>query len=102
MVHTEARYAVTPQFSASLLADAGGICQFKNTWAGLGAGNPKFENCYQLASAGFGLGYAHQLFDARLSYARQISGNRGLAANGNDSEGEHRKHQLWLQLSTNF
>ena len=102
MLNTEARYAVTPQFSASLLADAGGICQFKNTWAGLGAGNPKFENCYQLASAGFGLGYAHQLFDAHLSYARQITGNRGLAVNGNDSEGEHRKHQLWLQLSTNF
>ena len=102
MLNTEARYAVTPQFSASLLADAGGICQFKNTWDGLGAGNPKFENCYQLASAGFGLGYAHQLFDARLSYARQITGNRGLAVNGDDSEGEHRKHQLWLQLSTNF
>lgn len=62
--------------------------------------NKKLENCYQLASAGFGLGYVNQLYDARLSYARQINGNRGLAAN--DSVGEHRKHQLWLQVSTNF
>lgn len=102
MLNTEARYAIAPQFSASLLADAGGVCRFKNTWAGWNAGNPKLENCYQLASAGVGLGYVHQLFDARLSYARQISGNRGLDANGEDSEGEHRKHQLWLQISTLF
>lgn len=102
MLNTEARYAITPQFSASLLADAGGVCQFTNTWTGWNAGNPKLENCYQLASAGVGLGYVHQLFDANLSYARQISGNRGLDANGEDSEGEHRKHQLWLQISTNF
>jgi hemolysin activation/secretion protein len=102
MLNTEARYAVTSQFSASLLADAGGVCQFKNTWAGWNAGNPKLENCYQLASVGFGLGYAHQLFDARLSYGRQITGNRGLDANDNDSEGKSRKHQLWLQISSNF
>jgi hemolysin activation/secretion protein len=102
MLNTEARYAVTPQFSASLLADAGGVCRFKNTWAGWNAGNPQLENCYQLASAGFGLGFVNQLFDARLSYSRQITGNRGLDANNEDSEGEHRKHQLWLQVSTNF
>ena len=102
MLNTEARYAITPQFSASLLADAGGVCQFKNTWAGWNAGNPKLENCYQLASAGVGLGYVHQLFDSRLSFSRQITGNQGLAANGDDSEGEHRKHQLWLQISTHF
>ena len=102
MLNTEARYAVTPQFSASLLADAGGVCRFKSTWAGWNAGNPKLENCYQLASAGLGLGFASQLFDARLSYARQITGNRGLDTNGEDSESEHRKHQLWLQVSTHF
>ena len=102
MLNTEARYAVTSQLSASLLTDAGGVCQFKNTWAGWNAGNPKLENCYQLASAGVGLGYAHQLFDARLSYARQITSNRGADSNGNDSEGENRKHQLWLQVSTHF
>ena len=102
MLNTEARYAVTPQFSASLLADAGGVCRFKNTWAGWNAGNPQLENCYQLASAGLGLDFASQLFDARLSYSRQITGNRGLDANGEDSESEHRKHQLWLQVSTHF
>ena len=102
MLNTEARYAMTPQLSASLMVDAGGVCQFKNTWAGLKAGNSKFENCYQLASAGFGLAYTHQLFDARLSYAKQITGNDGLSVNNEDSEGEHRKHQLWLQVSTNF
>ena len=102
MLNTEVRYALTSQFSASLLADAGGVCQFKNTWTGWNAGNPKLENCYQLASAGFGLSYAHQLFDARLSYSRQITGNRGSDANGDDSEGEHRKHQLWLQVGTRF
>ena len=74
----------------------------KGTWQNLECRQPKLENCYQLASAGFGLGYLHQLFDARLSYAKQITGNRGLAANSDDSEGEHRKHQLWLQVSTNF
>lgn len=102
MLNLEGRYAVTPQFSASLLADAGGVCQFKNTWTGWDAGNPKLQNCYQLASVGFGLSYTHQLFDARLSYGRQITGNRGLDSNGNDSEGESRKHQVWLQLSSNF
>ena len=76
--------------------------RFKNTWAGLNAGSSKFENCYQLASAGIGLGYVHQFFDSHLSYSRQITGNRGLDANGEDSEGEHRKHQLWLQVSTHF
>ena len=102
MLNTEARYAITPQFSASLLADAGGVCRFKNTWAGWSVGNPQLENCYQLASAGFGLGFANQLLDARLSYSRQITGNRGLDSNNEDSEGEHRKHQLWLQVSTQF
>ena len=85
-----------------LIGRVGSACQFKNTWAGSSSGNPKFENCYQLASAAFGLGYAHQLFGARLSYARQITGNNGLGANNEDSEGEHRKHQLWLQVSANF
>jgi hemolysin activation/secretion protein len=102
MLNLEGRYAITPQFSASLMADAGGICQFKNTWAGWDAGNPKLENCYQLASAGFGLGYTNQYLDGRLSYGRQITGNRGLDSNGNDSEGESNKHQVWLQISTNF
>ncbi len=79
---------------------SGRVCQFKITWAGLNAGNAQFENCCQLASTG--LGYAHQQFDARLSYAGQITGNHGLDANNEDSEGEHRKHQLWLLVSTNF
>ena len=92
MLNLEGRYAITPQFSASLLADAGGICQYKNTWAGWDVGNPKLQNCYQLASAGFGLGYTNQYVDGRLSYGRQITGNRGLDSNGNDSEGEIKKH----------
>ena len=85
-----------------MLANTDGSCQLKILGKNWNAGNPKLENCYQLTSAGFGLGYLHQLFDARLSYAKQITGNRGLAANSDDSEGEHRKHQLWLQVSTNF
>lgn len=102
MLNLEGRYAITPQFSASLLADAGGVCQFKNTWANWDAGNQKLQNCYQLASAGFGLGYTNQYVDSRLSYGRQITGNRGLDSNGNNSEGESKKHQLWLQVTTNF
>ena len=102
MLNLEGRYAIMPQFSASLLADAGGICQFKNTWASRDAGNPKLQNCYQLASVGFGAGYTSQYFDGRLSYGRQITGNRGLDSNGNDSEGENDKHQVWLQITTNF
>lgn len=102
MLNLEGRYAITPQFSASLLADAGGICQFKNTWAGWDAGNPKLQNCYQLASLGVGAGYTSQYFDGRISYGRQITGNRGLDSNGNDSEGESNKHQVWLQITTNF
>ncbi len=102
MINLEGRYAVTPQFSASLLADAGGVCQFKNTWAGWNAGNPKLENCYQLASAGFGLGYVNQYLDAKLSYGRSITGNRGLDNNGRDSEGENNKHQVWMQVTTRF
>ena len=62
----------------------------------------KLQNCYQLASAGFGLGYTNQYVDSRLSYGRQITGNRGLDSNGNNSEGESKKHQLWLQVTTNF
>jgi hemolysin activation/secretion protein len=102
MLNLEGRYIITPQFSASLLADAGGICRFKNTWVGWDAGNPRLENCYQLASAGFGLGYTNQYLDGRLSYGRQITGNRGLDSNGEDSEGESNKHQVWLQITTNF
>ena len=102
MLNLEGRYAITSQFSASLLADAGGICQFKNTWTNWNAGNPKLQNCYQLASAGFGLGYTNQYVDSRLSYGRQITGNRGLDSNGNDSEGKSKKHQVWLQITTNF
>lgn len=102
MLNLEGRYSITPQFSASLLADAGGICQYKNTWAGWDVGNPKLQNCYQLASAGFGLGYTNQYVDGRLSYGRQITGNRGLDSNGHDSEGESKKHQVWLQITTNF
>ena len=85
-----------------MLADAGGVCQFKNTWAGWNAGNAKLQNCYQLASAGVGLGYSNQHMDAKLSYGRQISDNRGLDSNGNDSEGENNKHELWLQIMANF
>ena len=102
MLNLEGRYAITPQFSASVLADAGGVCQFKNTWAGWNAANPGQDNCYQLASVGFGLGYTHQLFDARLSYAKRITGNEGADVRGNDSENEDSKQQLWLQVSTNF
>lgn len=102
MLNTELRYAISPQFSASLLADAGGVCQYKNTWAGWNAGNPKLQNCYQLASAGFGLNYTNQYVDANLSYGRQITSNHGLDANNKDSEGENNKHQLWLQLSMRF
>jgi hypothetical protein len=57
---------------------------------------------YLLASAGLGLGYAYQLFAARLSDSSQTTGNHGLDANGDDSEGENRKHPLWLQVSTHF
>lgn len=85
-----------------MLADAGGVCQFKNTFAGFNAGNPKLENCYQLASVGFGLGYTNQYLDAKLSYGRRVSSNRGLDSNGNDSEGEDNKHQVWLQIMTQF
>ncbi|MES2637456.1 MAG: ShlB/FhaC/HecB family hemolysin secretion/activation protein [Pseudomonadota bacterium] len=102
MLNLEAKYAITSQFSASLLGDTGGVCQFKNTWTGWNAGNPKLENCYQLASVGFGLGYANQYLDAKLSYGRQITSNRGLDSNGNDTEGENSKHQLWLQVGTSF
>lgn len=102
MLNLEAKYAITSQFSASLLGDAGGVCQFKDTWAGWNAGNPKLKNCYQLASVGFGLGYTNQYLDAKLSYGRQITGNRGLDSNGNDTEGEDSKHQVWLQIGSNF
>lgn len=102
MLNFETRYAITPQFSASLLGDAGGVCQFKDKFPGFDAGNPKFKNCYQLASVGFGLGYTNQYLDAKLSYGRQITGNRGLDSNGNDTEGEDNKHQLWLQVATSF
>ena len=102
MLNLEGKYAVSPQWSASVLADAGGVCQFKNTWAGWDAGNAKLKNCYQLASVGFGLGYSNQHLDAKLSYGRQITGSRGLDSNGNDSEGENNKHQLWLQIMANF
>ena len=102
MLNLEGRHAITPQLSASLLADAGGICQFKNTWANWNAANPKLQNCYQLASAGFGLGYTNQYLDGRLSYGRQITGNRGVDSIGKDSEGESNKHQVWLQITTNF
>ena len=102
MLNLEGRYAITPQFSASLLADAGGICQYKDTWTNWDAGNPKLQNCYQLASAGFGLGYTNQYIEGRLSYGRQVTGNRGVDSNGNDSEGENKKHQVWLQITTNF
>lgn len=102
MLNLEGRYAITPQFSASLLADAGGICQYKDTWANWDAGNPKLQNCYQLASLGVGAGYTNQYLDGRLSYGRQITGNRGLDSNGRDSEGESKKHQVWLQITTHF
>lgn len=102
MLNLEGKYALTSQWSASVLADAGGVCQFKDTWAGWNAGNPKLENCYQLASVGLGLGYTNRYLDAKLSYGRVISSNRGLDSNGNDSEGENNKHQVWLQVMTNF
>jgi len=102
MLNLEGKYAVSPQWSASVLADAGGVCQFKNTWAGWDAGNAKLKNCYQLASVGLGVGYSNQHLDAKLSYGRQISANRGLDSNGNDSEGENNKHQVWLQIMANF
>ncbi len=102
MLNLEGKYALSPQWSASVLGDAGGVCQFKDTWTGWNAGNPKLQNCYQLASVGFGLGYTNQYLDAKLSYGRQISSNRGLDSNGNDSEGEDNKHQIWLQVMTNF
>ena len=102
MLNLEGRYIIAPHFSASILADAGGVCQFKNTWAGWNAGNPKLQNCYQLASTGFALGFSNESFAARLAYNRQITGNRGLDANGNDSEGESSKHQLWLTVEAGF
>ena len=102
MLNLEGRYTLSPQWSASVLADAGGVCQFKNTWAGWDAGNPNLKNCYQLASLGLGLGFANQYLDAKLSYGRQITGNSGLDSFGNDSEGENNKHQVWLQLMTKF
>lgn len=102
MLNLEGRYIIAPHFSASILADAGGVCQFKNTWAGWDAGNPKLQNCYQLASTGFALGFSNKSFAARLAYNRQITGNRGLDANGNDSEGESSKHQLWLTVEAGF
>ncbi len=102
MLNLEGKYAFSPQWSASVLGDTGGVCQLKNTFTGFNAGNPKLENCYQLASVGFGVGYTNQYLDAKLSYGRQISGNRGLDSNGNDSEGEDTKHQVWLQIMTQF
>ena len=102
MLNLEAKYAITSQFSASLLGDTGGVCQFKDTWAGWNASNPKLKNCYQLASIGFGFGYTNQYLDAKLSYGRQITGNRGLDSNGNNTEGEDSKHQVWLQIGSHF
>ena len=102
MLNLEGKYAFNQNWSASLLGDAGGVCQYKNTWAGWNAANPNLRNCYQLASIGFGVGYSNPYLDGRLSYSRQISGNPGLDSNGNDVEGENRKQQLWLQLGTNF
>ncbi len=102
MVNLEGKYAFNQNWSASLLGDAGGVCQYKNTWTGWNAANPNLRNCYQLASAGFGVGYSNPYLDGRLSYSRQISSNLGLDSNGNDVEGEKRKQQLWLQLGTNF
>lgn len=102
MLNLEGKYAIAQNFSASVLADAGGVCQNKNTWAGWNSSNPNQPNCYQLASLGAGLGYTTQKIDTRLSYGRKISGNRGLDRLGNDTEGENAKHQLWLQITANF
>ena len=102
MLNLEGRYAITTQWSANFLADAGGVCQYKNTWAGWNAANPNQENCYQLASMGVGLGYTNQYIDGRLIYGRRITGNRGADSLGNDSEGENSKQQLWLQVGTRF
>ncbi len=102
MLNLEGKYSLSQQWSASVLGDAGGVCQLKNTFTGFNAGNPRSKNCYQLASVGLGLGYTNQYLDAKLSYGRQISGNRGLDSNGNDSEGEDNKHQVWLQIMTSF
>lgn len=102
MLNLEGKYAVTPQWSASLLADSGGVCQYKHTWVGWNASNPNLKNCYQLASLGFGVAYSNPYLDARLSYGKQITDNRGLDSRGNDAEGESRKQQLWLQLSSSF
>ncbi len=102
MLNLEGKYAFNQSWSASLLGDAGGVCQNKKLWAGWNATNPNLENCYQLASVGFGLGYINQYLNGRLSYGRQITSNGGLDNNGRDSEGENSKHQLWLQVTANF
>lgn len=49
MLNTEARYAITPQFSASLLADAGGVCQFKNNWQNWNAGKQKIRKLLSIS-----------------------------------------------------
>ncbi|MGB2831755.1 MAG: ShlB/FhaC/HecB family hemolysin secretion/activation protein [Methylotenera sp.] len=102
MLNLEGRHGINQYLSASIMADAGGVCLYKNTWVGWNAGNSNLHNCYQLASAGLGINFTNQYVDAKLSYARQLSGNRGLDANGKDSEGESNKNQLWLQISTGF
>ena len=102
MLNLEGRYAINQHWSTSVLADAGGVCQNKDTWAGWNAGNPKQDNCYQLASVGAGVSFINQYVDIKLNYGRKISSNPGLDANGRDIEGQSAQHQLWFLLSTRF
>jgi hemolysin activation/secretion protein len=102
MLNLEGQYAILPELSASLLAGAGGVCLHKKTWEGWNADNPKLDNCYPLASVGAALAYRHRYFDAKVSYARQVTGNPARDGNGRDIEGETDKNQIWFQFGVGF
>jgi hemolysin activation/secretion protein len=80
-----------------VFADYGQVQQHKNLWANaLPAGQP---NSYSLRSAGLGVSYSGKGTQVSLQWARGLGRNPAQTAAGLNSDGRHRKSQLWLSTS---
>jgi hemolysin activation/secretion protein len=80
-----------------VFVDYGQVQQHKNLWANaLPAGQP---NRYSLRSAGLGVSYSGKGTQVSLQWARGLGRNPAQTAAGLNSDGRHRKSQLWLSTS---
>ena len=94
------RVAAMPGLTVSAFLDSGRTTRYTQNIAALTAGTP---NSYTLNGAGVGMALVRPGFDLSLTVAEPLGTNRGLDAQGLDSEGRAAdRTRAWLSLGLAF